>query len=97
MLKYESQIVTYFAEKIKNEIVSKCIRNLLRSKVTLSGKDLGLVNVWEEICVQIQGEYFFYWDSYEETVELFLQPYLENLNQYEEFALWLQTKKRPWL
>ncbi|EMS31165.1 hypothetical protein C943_02312 [Mariniradius saccharolyticus AK6] len=83
MLKYESQIVTYFAEKIKNEIVRKCIRDLQRCKVTLSGQDSGLINVWEEICVQIQGEYSFYWDSYEETVELFLQPYLEKLNQYE--------------
>nr|WP_287935639.1 hypothetical protein [Algoriphagus sp.] len=91
MLKYESQIVTYLAEKISKEISGKCIKDLQESKNTLSGPDTGLINTWDEICAQIQGEYSFHWDTYEDTVELFIQPYLEKLNPYERFAIWLQT------
>ena len=29
-----------------------------------SGPDSGLKNVWEEICVQVQGERSFFWDEY---------------------------------
>lgn len=91
MIKYQSQVVTYLADKISKEVSSKGIRGLQKCDVTLSGEDSGLINTWEEICVQIQGEYSYYWDSYEEAIELFLQPHLDKLNPYEEFAIWLQT------
>ena len=34
----------------------------------LSGDDSGLKNVWEEYCVQIQGEESYYIDIYEDIV-----------------------------
>ncbi len=93
MLKYESQLVTHFAEKIRDKIICKCIRDLQKCKVTLSGEESGLTNTWEEICVQIQGEYSISWETYEDTIELFIQPYIEKLNEFEKFALWLQTNE----
>ena len=90
MLKYESQIETYLAEKIAKEISVKCIRDLQESKTNLSSYGSGLINTWDEICVQIHGEYFFHWDTYDETVELFF-PHFEKLNPYERFAIFLQT------
>jgi hypothetical protein len=78
-------------EKIRDRITRKCIRKIQGCDITLSCDDSGLKNTWEEICVQIQGEYSFYWDTYEETIEQFIQPCIDNLNEFERFALWLQT------
>lgn len=92
MIKYESQIVSYLAQKVSMELANKCIRDLQSCKITLSGNDSGLSNTWDEICVQMQGEYSMYWDTYLETIEAFIQPYLEKLNSYENFSIWLQTE-----
>lgn len=92
MIKYESQIVTYLAQKVSMELTNKCIKDLQNCKIILSGDDSGLSNTWDEICVQIQGEYSMYWDTYLETIEAFIQPYLEKLNPYENFSIWLQTE-----
>ncbi len=34
----------------------------------LSGDDTDLVSVWEEICIQVQGQESFDWDAYDYTV-----------------------------
>lgn len=60
----------------KNEIVNKVILELIRlreDQYLLSGEDSGLKNVWEEICVQVQDEYSFYWESYEDTIRNFIE------------------------
>lgn len=90
MLKYESQIVTYFADQIATKIVKKSIRAFQNSRITLS-EDSRLVTTWDEICVQIQNEYSFHWDVYEESIENHLAFEIKDLNEFEQFALWLQS------
>ncbi len=53
---------------IAQEVIEQLI-TLTGKEFLLSGDDSGLKNVWEEICVQVQGEYSFYWDAYEITME----------------------------
>jgi len=57
----------------------------------LSGDDSGLTNVWEEICVQIQGNHSSHWDLYEETIDQCVQLEVEKLPPYEVDAIWVQT------
>lgn len=53
--------------------------------------DSRLVTTWDEICVQIQDEYSFHWDVYEESVENHLAFEIKDLNEFERFALWLKS------
>jgi hypothetical protein len=57
----------------------------------LSGDDSGLVNIWDEICVQIQYEGSWAWDAYEETVRRIVTAQVEKLSAHEREAVWLQT------
>jgi hypothetical protein len=50
-----------------------------------------LNNAWDEICVQVQFEYSFDWDAYDQTVRQFVRGYLTKILQHEREALWLQT------
>lgn len=58
----------------------------------LSGES-GLSNVWEEICVQVQLEHSFYWDTYVETMENLVGAYVEDLDREARVALWKLTER----
>jgi hypothetical protein len=55
------------------------------------GDESGLANVWEEICVQRQGEESAAWYAYEETVRVLIEAHLEYLSQSARRAIWLET------
>lgn len=59
--------VNMIADKIIQELIELTDKDFL-----LSGNDSGLKNVWEEICVQKQGEESHYWDAYEDTINNFI-------------------------
>lgn len=87
----KSQLISSFVRPLIAKLVSQAIRQFQRLHVTLSGEDSGLKNTWDEICVQIQGEYSFHWDDYEDVVEEHLKAEVRKLNDYERFAIWLQS------
>ena len=87
----EIDILKPFAVDIAKRISQDCIKYLKGLKATLSGDDSGLVNVWNEICVQLQDEYSFFWDAYEETVRSFVAGHVAELQNHEKKALWIQT------
>ena len=65
----ETRIVQALAESVCQHVSDKTIRALqgmTDANMLLSGDDSGLINVWEEICVQLQNEESFYWDTYVE-------------------------------
>lgn len=56
----------------ENKIVQRVIRKLRKLKVDdllSSGDDSGLINVWEEICVQTQKEEAFHRNLYEDLIK----------------------------
>src|SRR5262249_43250020 len=57
----------------------------------LSGDDSCLRTIWDEICVQVQGERSIFWDAYEHTVEGLVAGYVDQLPSFELDAAWLQT------
>ena len=91
MIMRKSDLILYFANKVSKRIVISSIKQFQKWKITLSGEDSGLTNTWDEICVQIQREYSFHWDDYEDAIQTHLKEEVGRLNVYEKFALWLQT------
>jgi len=64
----------------------------------MSGDDSGLKNSWEEVCVQVQGEQFYCWDVYEETICHCLRDEVNGLPLHERQSVWLQTENgMEWL
>ena len=71
MKKSEFELLFDISNYYTKEIAKKVVRNMKLLKddsMLLSGDDSGLKNVWEEYCVQIQGEESFYIDIYEDIV-----------------------------
>lgn len=82
------------ARRIRNEIVDKTISELegFGDGYLLSGDDSGLQSVWEEICVQVQGEQSLDWDAYVDTFENLLRGFVDDLSSTERIAIWLSTE-----
>lgn len=57
----------------------------------LSGDDSGLENAWNEVCVQVQHQQSFYWETYLQTIRDYIAGSIEDLKRYELEAIWLQT------
>lgn len=90
-MKSEKDVLMKFAVEIAERISRKTISALQKIPDTLSGDDSGLINSWDEICVQVQGEQSFFWDLYDETTRSFVAAYVEELKAHEKLALWFQT------
>jgi hypothetical protein len=57
----------------------------------LSGDDSILKNVWEEFCVQLQGEHSVFWSTYEDTIRIIVEGHVAELPRFEAEAVYLQT------
>jgi hypothetical protein len=87
----EAAIVRAVAEKTASRMTRKVISALRRMRHTLSGDDSELKTTWDEICAQVQYEKSLDWDAYDLTVRSLLSAYVEELEQHEREAVWLQT------
>ena len=54
-----------------------------------SGPDSGLKNVWEEICVQVQGEQSFFWNVYRDMAIGHLAVRVRALPAIKQRLLWI--------
>ena len=94
-MRIEEQIVAAFANKISDQIitgVTRALKKMNSDREMLSGNS-GLKNVWEEICVQVQGEESFYWSAYIQVMESLLRSSLQRLRPHEQIALWAVTEE----
>ena len=57
-----------------------------------SGDDTPLKNIWDEVCVQVQGQESVLWeDGYVPTIKSLIIERLENESPETKQAIWLQT------
>jgi hypothetical protein len=64
----------------------------------LSGDDSNLESVWEEVCVQVQGEASSYWGNYEDVIDRCVESFLAACPPAEIVALWLSEENAlDWL
>lgn len=91
-MRIEQHIVSAWAEELAGKLIQDTRDALQKmdSAEMLSG-DSGLKNVWEEVCVQVQGEQSFFWDTYVETIESLLAGFVDLLNSAARMALWAAT------
>lgn len=89
----ESSIVRAVAEIAAERVARKVVADLQKIEDTLSGDDSGLINAWDEICVQVQQEYSFYWGAYDTTARLATEKHVRALPEHVRNAIWLQTDK----
>lgn len=90
---YRDKLIHSLAERECTRICRATIRylNKLDSKALLSGEDSGLKNVWDEICVQSQGQESFFWQAYLDTITPYISYAVEHLRRPEQEAIWLLT------
>ncbi len=76
-------------------ITNRVIRDLQKIKresgMMTSCEDSGLENLWDEICVQIQWEPFFFWNLYEDFVYSLIIEILNKYSDEKKKMMWLQT------
>jgi hypothetical protein len=87
----ETSIVRTVADLAAKRVARKVIALLQKTEPQIPTANSGLNNAWDEICVQVQFEYSFDWDAYDQTVRQFVRGYLTKILQHEREALWLQT------
>ena len=94
---YEN-IIACQAQSIIDRLVRICVRELQKCKrdsgFMNSGDDSGLENLWDEICVQVQGERSVFWNAYEDYVIRLISKLLsDRCSENERKMLWLQTEE----
>ena len=96
MNKAYSEIIKECATVICNRIVNKIVRLLQSfkrgSNMMQSPKDSGLDNIWDEICVQTQGQEFIMWGAYEKTMFNLVEDCVSKCTETEKKMLWFQTE-----
>lgn len=79
MKKSEFEMLLDICYMHRKAIVKEVVENLISlddKNMLLAGEDSGLQNVWEEICVQVQDDYSFHWDAYENTIDNYIDTSL---------------------
>jgi len=93
-MNYGDKIISDFAESACKTISKKVIRKIQKLIPEMqSGDDSLLKNVWDEICVQVQGEESWMWDIYLETISTYVASEVKHLNDSTKQAIWLQTQE----
>jgi hypothetical protein len=93
-MEYRDEIISGLANKACEAISGVVIRALTKMTDGMqSGDDSGLENVWEEICVQVQGEESVFWEAYLETIESLILKELSELDAATKQAIWLQSEQ----
>lgn len=92
------KIVACQAQIILDRMVKICVRELQKCKrdsgCMTSGDDSGLENLWDEICVQVQGERSVFWNAYEDYMIRLISTLLsDRCSENERKMLWLQTEE----
>jgi len=91
-MEYKDKIITTVAEKACQQVAAKVIKTLRDEKKGLqSGDDSGLINIWDEICVQMQREQSEMWDLYQDMITGFVEAELCKLDSSVIESIWLQT------
>jgi hypothetical protein len=83
--------------KFGEDVGKLCAKRVVKTLSTmneplLSGDDSGLENMWEEVCVQVQLQHSFYWDTYAEMMEGMVEHEVSKLKPHQLKAAWLCTE-----
>lgn len=86
------RIIAWIAERESKQIARRVLRYL--EGITTgkqSDDDSGLANLWDEVCVQVQGEESAMWEYYTEMMREMIEKQVNMLEVELRKAIWLQT------
>jgi hypothetical protein len=86
----EESIVQRFAGLVSERICRRMIRQLQGEPATEMGP-AQLKTLWDEVCIQVQGEESVMWEAYLDEIERRLEYEVTELSTLEREAVWLQT------
>jgi hypothetical protein len=86
-------VLARLAETACKRVATSVIRSLQRMTDGMqSGADTQLKNVWDEVCVQVQGQESVFWEeAYLPTMKALILKRLEKEDAHIKQAIWLQT------
>lgn len=91
-MNYQDKIISDLAEATCKRLSRKVIRSLTKMTDWMqSGDDTPLKNIWDEVCVQVQGEQSVMWDAYLDTIQSLILGEVVALDVATQQAIWLQT------
>lgn len=90
--KITSKIITKVALSACKKISGKVVKDLRKMTEGMqSGDDSPLKTIWDEVCVQVQGEQSVMWEFYTETICDLIRRELAGVDVETEQSIWLQT------
>ena len=94
MLHPDSWIVARLADRSGATVVRRAIRALQqRDNGETHAHWPHLRTLWDEICIQVQGEESDLWSAYLEEVDTYLLDEINWLPRIEKEAMWMQTSE----
>ena len=91
-MNHQDAVIKGISDISCTKISGKVIRYFQKMKEGLqSGADTTLKNVWDEICVQVQGEESYCFSSYIDTARRYIHNEIEKLDERIKQAIWIQT------
>lgn len=95
----QDKILRSIANRECSRVARKVVRTLQgMTQGMQSGDDSGLRNLWDEICVQVQGEESAMWGGYSHTICALIAKNISGLTTELKQAIWLQTDEgADWL
>ena len=92
---YEGLLASH-TSKLTADIAASIIRQLQGIKrdrgMMQSPESSGLINLWDEVCVQVQREYSVFWDAYEEFIRTIIEERVQKLPKEEKLMIWLSSE-----
>lgn len=85
---HEAHVTQCFGKELCETIAVRVISQLQMNTKDMQSVDGKLSSLWDEICVQVQGGPFFFWESYLEEVRGLVQDEVSKLREYERHGLW---------
>ncbi|MDP2948406.1 MAG: hypothetical protein Q8P22_02570 [Chloroflexota bacterium] len=86
------RIIAWISERECKRIARRVLRDLQGiTQGMQSGDDSGLANLWDEVCVQVQGQESGMWDYYVEMMREMVEQQIRLLSVELTKAIWLQT------
>ena len=91
---FKDRLIAKFAEPICRRVAYGTRRELQSWDDTSmqSGDDSGLKNLWDEICVQAQGEQSIFWEMYVDLIDSCIERRADKLKPHELMAIWWQKE-----
>jgi hypothetical protein len=89
---YKGNIIMSVAEKGCKQVSGKVVRELRKMTASMQlGDDSPLKNIWDEVCVHVQGQESVMWEFYLEVIRGLIRNELKLIDSETEQAMWFQT------